>query len=96
MLVTKGMLLSIRRVLIRPFPLFLMPGTPIKGFPLHFILQWGELVWSLVTLRWEEVLLLFLRVLSGNLVPYQIQGILFRMSRIHPIKDGIQIGRAHV
>ena len=83
------MLLSLHRVLIRPFPLFLMPGTPIRGFPLHSILQEGELVWSLVTLRWEEVLLLFLRVLFGNLVPHQIQGILFRMLGTHPIKDGI-------
>ena len=89
MLVTKGIILSLRRVLIKKFPLFIMHGTPIRGFPLHSILQRGELVWALVTRRGEEVLLRFLRVLSGNLVPHQIQAILFRMLGIHPIKDGI-------
>ena len=87
--VNKGMFISLRRVLIIIFPLFLMLGSPIRGFPLHSLLRGGELVWSLVTLRWEEVLLLFLRVLFGNLVPHQIQGIIFRMLGIHPIKDGI-------
>ena len=66
-----------------------MHGTPIRGFPLLLTLQRGELVWALVTRRGEEVLLIFLRVLSGSLVPYQIQAILFRMLGIHPIKDGI-------
>jgi len=33
-----------------------MPRTPIRGLPLHSMLQEGELVRSLVTLRWEEVL----------------------------------------
>ena len=83
------MLLSLHRVLISPFLLGLMLGTPIRGFPLQSILQQGELVWALVTQRGEEVLLHFLRVLSGNLVPHQIQAILFRMLGIHPIKDGI-------
>ena len=91
------MLLSLHRVLIRLFPLFLMHGTPIRGFLLDSILWEGELVWSLVTLRWEGVLLQmlgllaqhFLRVLFGNMVPHQIQGTLFRMLGIHPIKDGI-------
>ena len=66
-----------------------MLGTPIRGSPLHFKLQRGELVWALVTRRGEEVLLHFLRVLSGSLVPHQIHAILFRMLGIHPIKDGI-------
>ena len=91
------MLISLHRVLIKLFPLFLTLGTPIRGFPLHSLLRGGELVWSLVTLRWEGVLLQmlgplaqhFLRVLFGNLVPHQIQGTLFRMLGIHPIKDGI-------
>ena len=83
------MLLSLHRVLISLFLLCLMLGTPIRGSPLHSILQRGELVWALVTRRGEEVLLLFLRVPFGNLVPHQIQAILFRMLGIHPIKDGI-------
>ena len=83
------MLLSLHRVLISLFLLCLMHGTPTRGFPLQLILQRGELVWFLVTRRGEEVLLHFLRVLSGSLVPYQIQAILFRMLGIHPIKDGI-------
>ena len=66
-----------------------MHGTPIRGSLLHLTLQRGELVWALVTRRGEEVLLRFLRVLSGILVPHQIQAILFRMLGIHPIKDGI-------
>ena len=88
MQVIKGMLLSLHRVLTRPFLLFLMPGTPIRGSPLHLILQQGELVWALVTRRGEEVLLLFLRVLFGNLVPHQIQGILFRM--LEPIPSRME------
>ena len=78
-----------------------MLGTPIRGFPLHSLLQWGELVWSMVFLCWEGVLLQmlghkdhpmaqhFLRAHFGNLVPHQIQVILFRMLGIHPTKDGI-------
>ena len=72
-------------MLINLFLLCLMLGTPTRGSPLHLILQRGELVWALVTRRGEEVLLCFLRVLFGNLVPHQIQAIL----GIHPIKDGI-------
>ena len=83
------MLLSLLRVLIRPFLLCLMLGTPIRGSLLHLTLQQGELVWVLVTRRGEEVLLRFLRVLSGSLVPHQIQAILFKMLGIHPLKDGI-------
>ena len=83
------MLLSLHRVLISIFLLCLMHGTPTRGFPLQSILQRGELAWVMVTQRGEEVLLRFLRVLFGSLVPHQIQAILFRMLGIHPIKDGI-------
>ena len=83
------MLLSLHRVLISLFLLCLMRGIPTRGFPLQSILQRGELVWVLVTRRGEEVLLRFLRVLIGSLVPHQIQAILFRMLEIYPIKDGL-------
>ena len=78
-----------------------MHGTPIRGFLLHSLPQWGEMVQFIVTPFWEVVLLQmlghkdfpmaqhFLQTLPGKLVPHQIQAILFRMWGIHPMRDGI-------
>ena len=38
------MLLSLHRVLHRPFPHLQIIRTPIKGFPLHSLPQWEEMV----------------------------------------------------